>query len=572
MAGMQVSSNWRRIDQVLTAGFYKVPRFQRAYSWDRANVEDFWDDLVESHDAYFIGSMVIYTDGDASGLVDGQQRLTTITILLAALRNELRAVGGDQEATGLQTLIERVDLSAKKRFVLATETSYPYLQGQIQSEPKKGASSQVAAGQEELALAQAFSMMGERVHSVSKGVETDTSISEKDRKREKIKRLNVVRDKLLKLTVVLVEVDDEDDATVIFQTLNSRGKDLEVADLVKSHLFALLKPQNPSFDEVRDLWNWILQSFDDSAADLTMNQLLLHSWLSRHGYVGEKQLFKAIRSHARSNNASEYLDELTEDAELYRVAQEPSYKTWQKSQKQLRESLETLVLFRLRQPLPMVLALLRELESGGLKPRVVLKGLRAIEGYHFIGTAVTHQPSSGGVSRMYSAAARAIMSGKNAQKKSDAIDDIAEKLRERLPSLAEFEASFFELRSSKEFTQQTPLVRYALRRLHVAATDGVEVGELDLDALTVEHLAPQGSKRPANVDASDVARIGNLLLVTEGLNKQLDDKPFSMKQQVLKGKQGVDEEILQATSWTKKAIEDRTKRLAKRAYEEVWQF
>jgi hypothetical protein len=220
----------------------------------------------------------------------------------------------------------------------------------------------------------------------------------------------------------------------------------------------------------------------------------------------------------------------------------------------------------------MVLALLRELESGGLKPRVVLKGLRAIEGYHFIGTAVTHQPSSGGVSRMYSAAARAIMSGKNAQKKSDAIDDIAEKLRERLPSLAEFEASFFELRSSKEFTQQTPLVRYALRRLHVAATDGVEVGELDLDALTVEHLAPQGSKRPANVDASDVARIGNLLLVTEGLNKQLDDKPFSVKQQVLKGKQGVDEDILQATSWTKKAIENRTKRLAKRAYEEVWQF
>ena len=354
---------------------------------------------------------------------------------------------------GLQTLIERVDLNARKRYVLETETSYPYLQGQIQSEPTNGAAVQTAAGQEELALAQAFSIISESVHSVSEAVDADASISTKDRKREKIKQLNAIRDKLLKLTVVLVEVDDEDDATVIFQTLNSRGKDLEVADLVKSHLFALLKPQNPSFDEVRDRWNAVLQSFDDSAADLTMNQLLMHSWLSRYGYVGEKQLFRSIRSHARSNNASRYLDELTEDAELYRVAQEPSYKSWQKSQIELRESLDTLVLFRLRQPLPMVLALLRELESGGLKPRVVLKGLRAIEGYHFIGTAVTHQPSSGGVSRMYSAAARAIMSGRTAQKKSDAIDEIADKLRVRLPSLAEFEASFLELRPRlKEFT------------------------------------------------------------------------------------------------------------------------
>ena len=456
--------------------------------------------------------------------------------------------------------------------MLATETSYPYLQGQIQSEPKAPAKAPVAIGQEERALAQAFTILTGRVHSISEAVDANASIAEKDRKREKIAGLAAVRDKLLKLTVVLVEVDDEDDATVIFQTLNSRGKDLEVADLVKSHLFALLKPQNPSFDEVRDRWNGVLQSFDDSAADLTMNQLLLHSWLSRHGYVGEKQLFKAIRQHARANNASAYLGELTDDAELYRVAQEPSYKSWQKSQKQLREALNALVLFRLRQPLPMVLALLRELDSGGLKHKVVLKGLRAIEGYHFIATAVTHQPSSGGVSRMYSAAARAIMSGKNAQKKSDAIDDIAAKLRERLPSYGEFEASFLELRSSKEYTQQTPLVRYALKRLHVVASEGVEVEALDLDALTIEHLIPQGSKRPAGVGASDVARVGNLILVTQGLNKQLDDKPFNAKQQILKGKHGVEKDIVEAGSWTAKTIEARTKRLAKRAYEEVWIF
>lgn len=571
MASMQVSSNWRTIGQVLTAGFYKVPRFQRAYSWDRANVEDFWQDLIEAKAGYFIGSMVIFTDGDASGLVDGQQRLTTITMLLSAVRNALLDVKATDDANGIQTLIERVDPKGKKRFVLETETSYPYLQGQVQSPPGTGKEVQ-AARAEERALEQAFSILADRVAGTLQAVDDDPSIAARKRRALKVKRLSALRNAVLALSVVLVEVDDEDDATVIFQTLNSRGKDLENSDLVKSHVFALLRPDNPSFDEVRDEWNAILRSFDESAGDLTMNRFLLHSWLSRHEYVGEKQLFKAIRSDIRASNARDYLEELTTDAYLYRVAQEPSYKSWQKSQRPLRESLEAMVLFRLRQPLPMVLALLRELELRSLKPKVVLTGLRALESYHFVATAVTSQPSSGGVSKMYASSARQLLRAKTPQGKVNAINDLAKKLRDRRPSYAEFEASFLELRSSRAFTQDTPLVRYALRRLHVAASDHADVDELDLDSLTLEHLVPQGSKKPPSLAAADVARIGNLLLVTQGLNEELADKPFSVKQTILQDKSGAEAEVLSAKTWGARQIEEQTKRLARRAYENVWSF
>jgi hypothetical protein len=82
-------------------------------------------------------------------------------------------------------------------------------------------------------------------------------------------------------------------------------------------------------DAARDKWNGILQVFNESAADLSMNRFLLHSWLSRHDYVGEKGLFKAVRSHARgSAAAATYLAELVADAELYRTAQEPAYRKW----------------------------------------------------------------------------------------------------------------------------------------------------------------------------------------------------------------------------------------------------
>src|SRR5690242_4146061 len=94
---MQIHSDDRTVSQLLRGGFYRVPRFQRPYSWGIAEAEDFWQDtLVESTGSYFIGSFVMFPFGESRfDIVDGQQRLTTITLLLAGIRNALRKY--DQE-------------------------------------------------------------------------------------------------------------------------------------------------------------------------------------------------------------------------------------------------------------------------------------------------------------------------------------------------------------------------------------------------------------------------------------------------------------------------------------------
>jgi hypothetical protein len=230
------------------------------------------------------------------------------------------------------------------------------------------------------------------------------------------------------------------------------------------------------------------------------------------------------------------------------------------------------MLFRLRQPLPMLLALLRDLDSKALRPKIVLRGLRIIENFHFIYTAVASQPSSGGVSGMYARSARELLAARTPQGKARVLTELETKLRQRLPSYAEFEASFLELRSSRVYTQQTPLVRYVLRRLHVAAcARGVNPEELDLDALTIEHLVPQGTRRSSTVPLADVGRLGNLLLVTSDLNEALADKTFAAKQQILRADgANVDAAIVNAGQWGSTEIIDRTKKLAKRAYENIW--
>lgn len=78
---------------VLNAGFYKVPIYQRSYSWDLNQIHDFWHDItraISDGGEYFLGTLV-FSNSDDDGLtsvIDGQQRLATTTILLAALRDK----------------------------------------------------------------------------------------------------------------------------------------------------------------------------------------------------------------------------------------------------------------------------------------------------------------------------------------------------------------------------------------------------------------------------------------------------------------------------------------------------
>ena len=81
---------------------------------------------------YFIGSIVVFKEGSQRyGIVDGQQRLTTITILLAGLRNTLGELGLSDLAQGIQGLIERLNIDNQPEFILSTETSSPFFQDHI---------------------------------------------------------------------------------------------------------------------------------------------------------------------------------------------------------------------------------------------------------------------------------------------------------------------------------------------------------------------------------------------------------------------------------------------------------
>jgi uncharacterized protein with ParB-like and HNH nuclease domain len=123
---MKISTLDKTVNGLLLKDFFFVSRFQRPYSWEKEQVEQFWrDTIVENAAEYFIGSVVLYKQAGAFGLVDGQQRITTVVMLLAALRDAFDENDLSDLAEGLQAILESPDVDNRKRFVLRTETSFP---------------------------------------------------------------------------------------------------------------------------------------------------------------------------------------------------------------------------------------------------------------------------------------------------------------------------------------------------------------------------------------------------------------------------------------------------------------
>jgi hypothetical protein len=566
---MDIKPRDQTIKNLLESGFYRIPRFQRAYSWDRENVADFWADAVVADDpAYFIGSFVLYTAKglpDVYYVVDGQQRLTTITLLLAAVRDALDKHGFSDQAKGVQKLIERADLNNDQQFVLQSETPYPFFQEQIQKHGERDQPGQL--GQEERALKAAYDFLTAQISGALSAVLGDTTLTETKILAALKEKLLQVRNKLLRLQLIAIQLDSEDNAYLIFETLNTRGKDLTVSDLVKNHLTRLLKPTNKGVDLAKDKWLKLLEMFDASEAGLNINRFLHHSWLSRKSYITEKLLYKEIKHSVTLTTAKNFLDTLLADARVYRHVLEPESRKWTKQERRLLESLRALNLFHVIQPVPMLLSLLRAYDDKDLTLNQTGDILRSMEDFHVQFTAITAQRTGGGTAFMYALSARELTAANSKDSRSQVLKSFRQKMQARIPSLEEFEAGLLDVRFSDENTKQRQLVRYLLRRLDEHFRQG---DPPDYDQLTIEHLASQKPPGVAEAQPDVVAMFGNLLFVSEDLNGKLKNKPASNKLSIIAAaKCPMDPFLAKAKKWDESAIRERTQVLAKILHQDV---
>ncbi|MFA1682265.1 DUF262 domain-containing protein [Achromobacter dolens] len=566
---MKIESHDRNIRELLGADYYVIPRFQRPYSWDSENIADFWNDVVvNSSPDYFIGSMVVYTFSGKLGVVDGQQRLTTIMILMSCLRDALSENGFLDQANGLHKLIERENIENQKEFVLQTQTSYPYFQAHILSQDPGDVPAKMH--REEDRIRDAHAQFKNLISDLLGGIEADPALSEKKKKSDTKKRLISIRDSLLSLKVILVTLDSEDDAYLIFETLNTRGKDLALADLVKNHFTKTLKHKNKGLDRTSISWAKLRETIEGKR-ELDSDTFIYHWWLSKYEYTAQKNIYKEFRKIVQPANAQSVLNDMVTASDYYRAIHDPDFWKWEKTQVDARSSLVALNLFRVRQQVPATLSLVRAFKAGKVNLSQLTKALGEIEKFHFLFTAITSQRSSGGISAMYALLARQIAAVPNSQDATRILRDMREKLRERVPTEAEFLAVFPDLVYTATLSKERQLMKYVLAKLSRKAGQAFPA---DLDELTIEHLVPQSAIDGKAWTEEVVGQIGNLMLVTKSVNQRLEKKSFKEKKAILKEqhKKMLPDYFWQADQLDPELIKRRTNELGVVAYSDVWKI
>lgn len=555
---MIINPEQKNIREIFQNTFIQIPRFQRPYSWDNEEISDFMDDLSNSEAGkYFLGSMVFFKknpNSEESSVVDGQQRLTTITILLSVLRNSFQEIGDKNIANGIHQLIQRKNIDDEDEFIIFSETSRPYFQDRIQTFAKPEL--ELEPGPEEKALQAAhdyFTSEIQKIKKEKKNIEDYRSV------------IMTLRDKILALKFISIELGNEDDAYIVFETLNTRGKNLEQSDLIKNLITRYMPKGVKKFDLVSVKWSAILNNIHGSNVEIKTDEFLLHQWLSDQGYIAGKNLFRSVKGTITKARAKQYLEKIEEESKYYRTILEPNYWPWKKEEQKIRKSLEAFQIFRIKQSTPFVLAILSEYNHGNISKKQAERALLGIENFHFIFTAVTSQRSSGGISQMYSSAARELRDGVNKDEKATALKKLKEKLVEKVPEYEEFLFGFMDVQFSKSYTRQKALVRYALRKF----AEEIHKNPFDDDSYSIEHIGSQSSK-----EFSEESKFGfgNLIYVPTRLNnEELGDKKFDDKKDILKENNiPMDEWVENAVEWNDVEIELRVEGLAELAYSKIW--
>lgn len=566
MPSMQFQPVLREVRDVLGSDFYSIPRFQRPYSWTSENLEDFWRDVILDNDeGYFVGPMVAYTIRKGEfGIVDGQQRLTSIMLALAALRDLFATMKDDAFADGMAKYIERADDDSQVHYVLQSLGAREYFSSQFLAKPPR--MGKAPKSEEQRSLSKAFMDISGWFLEQIDNLSTERDIS--DSPSEASLRLREFREKILSLKVIWIRLDDEDDAYVIFETLNSRGKDLEVIDLLKNLLFSHAKQENADLDTARSTWEEMRRLLEEDGGRANPNKFILHWWLSQREYTAERKLFRLIKKRIQKPEAATLIPDLEKNARLYARIVNPN--GWAPAPgspgAEVRDSLRALGIFGVSQPRPMLLSLMRAWEDQNLKYASFKRAVRIIENFHYISTAIVGISSTGGVSEMYAKHARELSAASSEKARTETLVQLISKLTTstRLPTRDSFLSEFPRtLRFSEHETAQKRLVQYTLRRLQDYERPGVA---FDHTKCNIEHLSSQSDAE------AWMPEIGNLLWVDSVVNNKLGNKPFTEKQKILSGYTHTYalDDVLAAESWGEVEVSNRSRRLAELALDKVW--
>ena len=281
----------------------KVPLNQRSYAWEQSHVktlfEDFSAAIQSDNQGYFLGTIVLtQTPSGQLEVADGQQRLATTTILIAAIRDYLhRGAGTERNASAKYTqnyLLEFDEKSGENapKLKLNADDNDFFVKNILLSpdDPLRNTRNISTSSHEILRDA-----AKEAANHVKKIVSPYNKTEGSKRLYEWIQFL---RDSAI---VIVIRVPDHVNAYTLFETLNDRGLKASQADILKNFVFG--KSQD-RLGEVSLKWSAMASTIDSIGADDLLLTFLRHYWISQNGPTTEKELAARFKEKINSRQAA----------------------------------------------------------------------------------------------------------------------------------------------------------------------------------------------------------------------------------------------------------------------------
>ncbi len=538
---------------------FVIPIYQRTYSWAERECRQLWDDILRTGNndaiaAHFVGSIVyiekgLYQVSSQSPLlvIDGQQRLTTVMLILEALARHL----GDGEPID--------GFSAKKL------RNY-YLLNPLE-EGERGYKLLLTQTDKESLLA----LMRQKHQPVEPSLRIKENfaffVGE-------VKALGANLAPLCKGLAKLVIVDialsrDQDNPQLIFESMNSTGRELSQADLIRNFILMGLEPAHQT-RLYEDHWRPMEVAFGQEAYGTHFDSFMRHYLTVKTGEIPNvRAVYEAFKAHARSPAvAAAGVDALVADIHAY-AGYYCAMAVDKETDKDLALAFRDLREMKVDVAYPFLLELYQDYAEDRLSKAEFGEAVRLVESYVFR-RAVCAIPTNS-LNKTFATFGRVL-------KKDRYIESIQAHLL-TLPSYRRFPSDEeFKRELSVRDLYNFPRRSYWLRRLE----NHGRKERVPVDEYTIEHILPQNEDLSAKwremlgsewqrVQETWLHTLGNLTLT--GYNAEYSDRPFPEKRDM---KGGFKESPLKLNdglgaldTWDEATIQARAKRLANRATQ-VW--
>lgn len=537
---------------------YTVPPYQRDYSWKRDQWEDLWNDILtmeETGGIHYMGSIVLQNMGDKHfHVIDGQQRFSTLTLIVLAIINQLNTLIGN--GIDIENNRERVLLLQKKFIGDKDPGSLTYFSKLKLNENNdsffqsnilvfRAPTNENTLQDSDKLLWQAYQFfvtkISEHFHAVNTG-ETIANFLNK-----------LVAEKLMFIQIV---VENELSAYTVFETLNSRGIELTVTDLLKNYLFSIAAKVD--LPHIKHKWKKIVDIIGLDEFPV----FLRHYWISKNKLVRQEYLFRAIKDAiTTSPEVIMLLDALEDNAQLYNALSNYADSFWG-GHREIRKRVSELTLFKEKQAYSLVIAAYNNLHQEDFASVMKMVSMITFR-YTVIGELHANLKED-----VYNRAALKISETPGIKSRQ-----IAELLRPLYPSDNDFKNDF----STKTLSTKRgkKLVRYILFSIenHLGQTDY----DFEENPGTIEHILPENGNQhyaadfPPSVHESFVYRLGNYTILEADKNRSCEVLPFSEKKKIYQTSQYILSRQIESNEWTPNSIDRRQGRLANAA-SSIWRI